>query len=45
MRRSDRKAPVDQMSGKFGLRVLICILAIKIGCPYEGAFLCSTSEL
>ena len=43
MRRSDGKAPVDQMSGEFGLRVLICILAIEICCPYKGAFLRSTS--
>ena len=43
MRRSNRKAPVNQMSGEFGLRVLICVLAIEVGCPYEGALLCPIS--
>ena len=30
------------MSGEFGLRVLVCVLAVEVGRAYEGAFLCPT---
>lgn len=39
VRRGDCKASVNQMSGEFRLRVLIRILAVEVGCSYEGAFL------
>lgn len=38
-RRGDGEAPVDEMSGEFGLRVLVCVLAVEIGGAYKGAFL------
>ena len=39
MRSGDCEAAVYQMSGELGLSVLVCILAVEVGSPYEGAFL------
>ena len=39
MRSGKCKAAVYQMSGEFGLCILICVLAVEIGGPYESAFL------